>query len=211
MASPVVVSRIQNRRGTQAQFDALYPPGYDGVGGADINVYTGILLPGELALCTDTRRAFIGNLNGEYVELDTVVGDGIVLDPLSVVLPPAPTFTLIPELTYQVTPFFTLLYSITNSASPDWNTIGSVFSKNGELKITAVEDFIPPPPIPPFPPLTPVTLTDTGTEINLALPADISFIARYDLTATNIEILYMHDFAGSLTFSTSTIRWAPFI
>jgi hypothetical protein len=33
MASPVVVSRIQNRRGTQAQFNALYPPGYNGIGG----------------------------------------------------------------------------------------------------------------------------------------------------------------------------------
>ncbi len=211
MASPVVVGRIQNRRGTQTQFDALYPPGYDGVGGADINIYTGILLPGELALCTDTRRAFIGNLNGEYIELDTIIGDGIVLNPLVVVLPPVPTFTVIPELMYQATPFFTLLYSITDSLSPDWNTIGSVFSKNGELKITAVVDFVSPPLIPPFPPLTPVTLSDTGTEINLATPADISFIAQYDGTFTNIELLYMHDFAGPVTFSTNTIRWIPFI
>jgi hypothetical protein len=33
MSAPVVVSRIQNRRGTQTQFNALYPPGYSGVGG----------------------------------------------------------------------------------------------------------------------------------------------------------------------------------
>lgn len=211
MAAPVVVSRIQNRRGTQIQFDALYPPGYEGVGGVDINLWPNILLPGELALCTDTRRAFIGNLNGEYIELDTQMGDGIVLDPLVIVLPPAPTFTVIPELTFAVTPFFTLLYSVTNSLSPDWNTVGSVFSKNGEMKITAVVDFVPPPPIPPFPPLTPVTLTDTGTEINVALPADISFIAQYDGTLSNIEILYTHDFAGPLTFSSSTIRWIPYI
>ena len=211
MASPVVVSRIQNRRGTQTQFDALYPPGYDGVGGVDINIYTGILLPGELALCTDTRRAFIGNLNGEYIELDIVIGDGIVLDPLVVVLPPAPTFTVIPELTYRITSFLTVLYSITNSLSLDWDTVGSVFSKNGELKITSVVDFVPPPPIFPFPPLTPVTLSDTGTEINLAIPADISFIAQYDGTLTNIEILYMHDFAAPVTFSSSTVRWTPFI
>src|SRR5271165_5499288 len=33
MAEPVVVSRIQNRRGLQADFNALYPPGYQGTGG----------------------------------------------------------------------------------------------------------------------------------------------------------------------------------
>src|SRR5690606_14937459 len=154
-------SRIQNRRGTQTQFDALYPPGYDGVGGVDINLWPNILLPGELALCTDTRRTFIGNLNGEYIELDTFVGDGIVLEPVVVVLPPAATFTVIPELTYAVTPFFTLLYDVTNNLSPDWNTVGSTFSRNVEMKITAVSAFPPLPPIPPFPPLTLLTLTDS--------------------------------------------------
>lgn len=67
--TPVVVSRIQNRRGTQADFDNLYPPGYTGTGGA---IGPDILQPGELALCTDTRRVFIGNINGEYIELATL-------------------------------------------------------------------------------------------------------------------------------------------
>ncbi len=165
MATPVTVTRIQNRRGTQAQFETLYPQGYQGTGGfgdpvwstqpvlissvvatgttitvsiisaylmppyntllvpgsaivvsgvtpsiyndtytissidtvtspgftlincasiltgsADpdtgsfylpfvIENYQGVLLPGEIALCTDSRRMFIGNLNGEYIDV----------------------------------------------------------------------------------------------------------------------------------------------
>ena len=75
MASPVVVSRIQNRRGTQVQFDALYPVGYTGIGGYgslpgfNVTNFPDVLLPGELAFCTDTRRLFIGNINGEYTEV----------------------------------------------------------------------------------------------------------------------------------------------
>lgn len=75
MASPVVVTRIQNRRGTQAQFDALYPPGYTGVGGYGSIVgfnatnFPDVLLPGEMAFCTDTRNVFLGNVNAEYVQL----------------------------------------------------------------------------------------------------------------------------------------------
>ena len=202
MASPVVVSRIQNRRGTQAQFDALYPPGYDGIGGVDINIWPNILLPGELALATDTRNTYLGNLNGEYVQLATTLGDGLVLNPLVITLPPAGVSTIIPELTFAVTPFFTLLYDITDSLNPDWNVPGTNFSRNGEMKITAVVDFVGPP--------SSVSLTDTSTEVNLSAPDDISFTAAYDGTSTNIEISYMHDFPGNLTFSTSTIRWLPF-
>jgi hypothetical protein len=75
MASPVVVSRIQNRRGTQAQFDALYPVGYTGIGGYgslpgfNATNFPDVLLPGEVAFCTDTRRFFIGNINAEYTEV----------------------------------------------------------------------------------------------------------------------------------------------
>jgi len=83
MTSPVVSSRIQNRRGTQDQFNGvsgIYPDGYDGVGGYgsqpgfDITNYPNVLQPGEIALCTDTRRTFVGNLNGSYVELAAGVG-----------------------------------------------------------------------------------------------------------------------------------------
>lgn len=72
---PVTVTRIQNRRGTYSQFLALYPIGYNGVGGFDSvpgytpTAYPNVLQPGELALCTDNRKMFMGNLNGEYIQV----------------------------------------------------------------------------------------------------------------------------------------------
>jgi hypothetical protein len=197
MASPVTVSRIQNRRGTQAQFDALYPPGYNGVGPVDINLYPNILMPGELALCTDTRRVFLGNLTGEYVELASAAGGGILLGPLVLQLPPIGIFTPIPQLDYPATPFFTLLYDITDALSPDQNVVGTTFSRNGEMKITAVVDFGP----------GSVSLTDTSIDVNTTL-FDISFTADYN--GPDIEISYKHNFPGNLTFSSSTILWLPF-
>ena len=200
MSSPVVVSRIQNRRGVQADFDALYPVGYTGIGGCDINVYPNILLSGELALCTDSRRVFLGNEAGEYVEIPIVLDGGIFLPPLVVILPPVGVFTTIPELDYLPTPFFTLLYSLTDTVLPDWNTVGSNFSKNGELKITAIDNETP----------VRATLTDTGTEINLTAN-DISFMVEYvNSPSQHIAITYKHDFSSDLTFSTSTISWVPF-
>lgn len=212
MATPVVVSRIQNRRGTQIQFDALYPPGYSGIGGVDLNLYPNVLMSGELALCTDSRRIFLGNVNGEFVELAQSLSsaNGIFLQPAVMTLPPAASFTVIPGLTYAKTPFTTIMYDITDTISPNWNLVGSNFSKNGALEITAVANFVPAPPVPPFPAVTPVTLTDTGTEINRTVPDTITFSARYNVGATNIEILYRHDFASSLTFSTSSLKWIAF-
>ena len=62
--TPVVISRIQNRRGLQADFDALYPAGQPGTG-------PDVLQPGELALCTDTGNVYIGtidsNIPGYYI------------------------------------------------------------------------------------------------------------------------------------------------
>jgi len=197
MASPVTVSRIQNRRGTQAQFNALYPPGYTGVGPVDINIWPNILMPGELALATDTRRIFLGNLTGEYVELAAATGGGILLGPLVLQLPPIGIFTPIPQLNYPATPFFTLLYDVTDALSPDQNVVGTTFSRNGEMKITAVVDFGP----------GSVALTDTSIDVNTTL-FDISFTADYN--GPDIEISYMHDFPGNLTFSSSTILWLPF-
>jgi hypothetical protein len=204
MASPVVVSRIQNRRGTQDQFNALYPLGYTGTGGCDILLYPDILLPGELALCTDSRRIFLGNENGEYVEIPIVLGDGIFLHPLRLTLIPAASFTQIPELDYLSTPFFTLLYDLTDDTlMEDWNTVGTNFSKNGELKITAINNEP-----------TDASLTDTGTEINLTPLYDISFKAVYNNdplpNSPHIEIWYTHNFPTNLTFSTSTISWISF-
>lgn len=205
--APVVVSRIQNRRGTQTQFSGLYPPGYVGVGGFgsipgfNITNFPNVLMPGELALCTDSRRTFIGNLNGEYIELaEDIAGGGILLGPLEVSLPPAAVFTVIPALTYLATPFTDFFYSITDSASPDWNTVGVNFSRNGTLTITAISPVI----------ASPVNLTDVGTEVNNLAPDSISFIATYDGTNTNIEISYMHNFPGNLNFSTSSVKWRAF-
>lgn len=207
MASPVVVSRIQNRRGLQSQFDLLYPAGYAGIGGYgslpgfNSTNYPDVLLPGEIALCTDSRRSFIGNINAEYIELAISSLNVLSLLPLVIQLPPIGTFTTIPELTYLVTPFFTLFYDLTDDLSPDQNIAGTNFSRNGSLQITAVKYVASPPA---------ATLTDTGTEINNASPSTISFIAEYDVTQTLIEVKYMHDFPGNLTFSSTSLVWQPF-
>ncbi len=206
MSSPVTVTRIQNRRGLQTQFEALYPPGYtappfNGTGGFGsipgytLAAYPDVLLPGELAFCTDSRRMFLGNINGEYVEIALTGGDPGTLNPITSVLAPAAVFTTIPELslTPGKTPFFKVEYSLTDSPNPDWNTVGTNFARNGELEITAVTS-IP-------------TLTDTSTEINLTA-FNVSFQAVF--AGGNIEIQYMHDFAGPLTFNTSTIKWSAF-
>ncbi len=203
---PVVVSRIQNRRGTQVQFDNLYPSGYIGIGGFGsivgftIENFPNVLMPGELALCTDSRRIFMGNINGEYVEISESSLDGLSLAPLNVVLPPTSVYTVIPQLTYLATPFYSLLYSITDSISSDWNSVGTDFSRNGELQITAVISSAS----------NPVSSTDIGTEVNEVPPNAISFTAQYDLSLSNIEILYKHDFSGNLQFNTSSIRWLQF-
>ena len=164
MSTPVVVSRIQNRRGTQSQFNGsyvppgpgpIYPTGYNGIGGfgsvsgpliattstsgtgsvatvsfaaatylenspigSSVTItgvtpvgyngiwtvtassgtsvsfasattgvqtvagtitrpynsinYPSVLLAGELALCTDSGRVFMGNINGEYLEISVI-------------------------------------------------------------------------------------------------------------------------------------------
>jgi hypothetical protein len=284
MASPVVVSRIQNRRGTQDQFDSLYPgaytsavgasssgsvvtvtstagvyenglvsvisgtgqfapgttvtsidsatqftvnvaptialsgatvsiPAYSGTGGLNLVDYPSVLFPGEIALCTDSRNIYIGNINGEYILFGAGGGgaDLSALLPLVLTLPPAVTYTVIPELTFQATPFFNLLYDITDSSSPDWNDVnGTSFARNGQFKITAVQDFTPVPNS-PYPDITSASLVDDSVEVKN--PADytledISFIAQTN--GTDIEISYKHDFPVSLTFSSTTIRWQPF-
>lgn len=228
MTTAVVVSRIQNRRGTQTQFDgyaysvagpnSVYPLGYTGTGGYGsypdftANNYPNVLLPGEVVLCTDSRRVFVGNLNGEYMELAGVSDfTDIILAPLVIQLPPVSAFTPMPSLSvYNPTPFLSLLYSITDSPLPSLaNSVGDTFSKNGELKITSVANFVPAPPIPPFPALGPVSLTDNGTEVNTTMH-DISFTANYD-TGGSIQISYMHNFPVTLTFSTSSIIWEPLL
>lgn len=209
MTTPVVVTRIQNRRGTQDQFNGvagIYPSGYDGVGGYNppgsgpigftATAYPNVLLPGEIAFCTDSRRIFMGNISGEYVELALGTGSDGVFTPLSISLPPVGVMTVIPALTYTQTPFMKLMYSLTDSLSPDWNTLGPTFSRNGWLEITAVSG------------TSTAVLSDFGTEVNDSAPSEIYFEAN--LSGSNIEISYMHDFAGNITFSTSSFIWAAY-
>jgi hypothetical protein len=213
MATPVVVSRIQNRRGTQTQFNgyvysapgpnSLYPAGYNGVGGYydpldpvsppefTVSNYPNVLMPGELALCTDTRQMFIGNVNGEFIQFSGRAAS-IVLEPLVLQLLPVPTLTVIPELTFLPTPFRTILYSVTDVSNVDPNAVGVNFARNAELLVTAIN--------------TTALLVDQGTEIN-ATSYTIEFEAHYDITNSFIEILYMHNFPSNVTFSTSSIIW----
>jgi hypothetical protein len=215
MATPVTVSRIQNRRGTQAQFNALYPSGYTGVGGYNppgtgpagftAAAYPNVLLPGELAVCTDTRRVYIGNANGstlgEYIELEPIFATGETMAPTSwSLVGPVASFQLIPgpfssNLSFSTTPFFTIEYSVTD-VGPNWEAPGVNYSKNGEIKVTATTSA--------------ATLIDEGVEMNPSL-YNLSFMAQYTSPAkTNIQILYMHNYPGTLTLRTSSIRWIPF-
>jgi hypothetical protein len=277
MSAPVVVSRIQNRRGTQTQFNALYPVGYTGVGGftptpvspppvtitassgtgtvatltvsalpAGISVgsqiivtgngaydgtyivtslfgltisyastatgsvtgglvtfpynivnYPNVLMPGELALCTDTRNVFLGNLNGEYLELGQASSSGISITPLVITLPPAATFTVIPSLTFTAVPFTTIWYDAIDGSTPDWDILGMNFSRNGQLQITAITN------------ADSATLIDSSTEIN-NYTGQLSFEAVYN--GTNVQISYINTLtpSTSVTFSTSTIQWITF-
>lgn len=279
MVSPVTVTRIQNRRGTQAEFDALYPAGYNGVGGYDspfntssitsgsyttisgsgssaliqvtlditggsfasgssitvtgvtpsayngtfvvysstpttvVYRYTGtaptgvvsvpgivypaytptlfsnVLMPGELAVCTDTRNIFMGNLDGEYVQVATK-DTGDALPPVIIALAPAASYSST-TLVYSATPFYTVLYSLTNSTSTENpNSVGTTFSRNGSLTITANAST--------------ATLNDVFTEVN-GTSYTASFIAEY--SGPNIIIKYKHNFPTNLVFSTNSIHW----
>lgn len=278
MTSPVVVSRIQNRRGTQEQFEALYPgpyeslpgatslglivtvndttglyigarpvakfgtgqfaPGtviesidsltqftvnipptvplsgaptvvfverYNGVGGVPISSYPNILLPGELALCTDSRKVYIGNLNGEFVELLVFEPNtDLLLQPLVKILPPSAVWTDMPDggLEYNTTPFLTVLYDVTDIIDPNWNVTGINFTRNGELKVSARN--------PSAPLASNISLNDSSSDSNADTNFDISFRAIYDLSGSKIKIQYTHSFLTNLLFSTSTVRWIPF-
>lgn len=218
MTSPVIVSRIQNRRGTQFQFDGLaynpagpnsmYPAGYDGLGGYGSltnftpSNYPNVLLPGEIGFVTDSGKVYIGNLNGTYTEIGTSgsATSGTELLPVTTTLPPTqasgatPVFVSLDELKYNVTAFFSIVYDITDSGSLDWNEVGSTFSRNGEIKITCLSG-------------GPALLNDVSTEINTS-STFFSLQAVYN--SPYIEIHYSHDHPTNLTFSTSTTRWLPF-
>jgi len=190
----VVISRIQNRSGTQANFEALYPPGYNGIGGA---TGTQILQPGEIALCTDTRNIYMGNLNGEYIQVGSGGGSSGEFAPIVVNLPPSPTFVPVPGILFTPTPFMRIIYSIVDEITDDPNQVGTDFSKNGTLEITSVV----------YVDANSVSLTDSGVENN-STAFDVSFLAEYDVDG-NIQVSYKHDFPDDLTLSTSSLIWLP--
>ena len=196
--TPVVVTRIQNRRGTQTQFDALYPPGYGNQGygnfpGFDESSYPNVLLPGELALITDKRRLYIGNINGQYIEIVVGSESSIDLQPVvSSLNNTAGNYVVIQELEVDPISFQQIFYSINDSASFDPNATGTNFSAAGILTVTATSSV--------------ATLNNTMTEENTT-SSQISFIAEYSNDLTKINILYNHDFPGTLRFYTGTIRW----
>lgn len=177
MSTPVVVSRIQNRRGLQSAFDALY----------DTSNQAGRLRPGELALCHDTNRLFMGT----EVSPTNAIGYFEIISggnpaPLEILLSDNSAFgswSTITQLTVVSTSFLTIYYSIDNN--------DNTFSKNGELKITSTSDT--------------ATLTDTGVEINPTI-FDISFKA--ELLGDNIVVQYKHNFGTNLMFRTTTLVWS---
>jgi len=187
--TPVVISRIQNRRGMQVDFDNLYPSGQPGTG-------PDVLQPGELALCTDTGNMYMGttvnSVNGYYISVGSS-SSAPTLIPLITTLPPSASWAnMLTPVT--ATPFFKVLYSIVDTSTADPNIVGTNFSKNGELAVTSTTNL--------------ATLADTGIEVNTTM-FDISFQAIR--SAGNIQLQYMHNFPAALTFSTSNIVWAPLI
>lgn len=192
MANEVVVSRIQNRRGTQAEFDALPNPK---------------LQPGEIGLITDTDRVFIGNADGTLLELTVSSSAGINFTPIISTLvptysdvhipPPSDSWTIIPVLDFAPTDFLNILYSATEN-TPD-ESIPPGFSKNGELTITSSAQLV-------------ATLNDAGTEINTySTPTpELGLMVSFSGDNSTIQVKYTHNFPYSLTFKTGTIQWAPF-
>ena len=150
-----LITRFTNRRGTQAEFDSLYPPGYTGVGGVNLKDYPNVLSQGEIGVCLDTARVFLGTLNGEYIELDAGVDDvhQLMLRPLSVILPPSSGFARIPHLDSPYTAMLIIKYSITDNTTETWTDPGLQFTKSGTIRVTTTTGDLP-------------GAFDTGTELS---------------------------------------------
>lgn len=202
--TPVVVSRIQHRRGTQDQFNALYPPGYTGVGGYDGP--STILQPGELAVCMDSRRVFVGALNGEYFEMGTGSGTGGGgsseccggLIAVSIPLQPSPdTYAPVPGVRFNPTPFHDIQYSATDATSPDVDAPGTMYTRSGKLTITSLKQSAA---------SDLVNLVDYSVEVNKTV-YDLVFRADYDGDGKSILVSYRHNFPMPLRMTTSSIVW----
>lgn len=185
MPTQVVVSRIQNRRGSYDDFISLYVPG-----APDEQK----LQPGELGLCIDTQQLFIGtdDVNAPFEIAKDVSPSEIVFTPIIIDLPKTSTWTTLSELSYSnpsSTPetigLLNILYSL--------QLIGATgFAKNGTLSVTSLQDV--------------AALTDTGVEIN-NLTGDITFKAIAELGSVHIQ--YTHSFDETVQMSTTTLKWIP--
>jgi hypothetical protein len=186
MALPVLFSRIQNRRGTQNDFNTLYI-GVDPILGS---TNPALLQPGELAVVTDSENVYIGTIPlGTYFKITSASG----FIPLQIVLAPVASYTTIPALT--TTTLLSLLNIDYSVADTDLSTIktGITFSRNGELQVTSITTGAA------------ATLTDNSTELNSTAYA-LSFIAIQ--SGSTLEIQYKHNFTGNLYFNTVTQVWA---
>ena len=206
MSSPVTVSRIQNRRGLQSQFNGLdpnkiYPTGYNGAAPGygtppDYNAttYPNVLQPGEIAFCLDTGNVYIGGDNGTFVHVNAPAVPSAFLDPFVIQLLPVSNYTTIPWLTYQPTPLMNIIYDVVDSGSNLPNVTGVTFSRSGTLSVTVL------------PGTSAATLNDVSSELN---NSGIVLLFQAVYVAGNVEIQYYHNSSSTLTFSTSTIRWNP--
>jgi len=215
--SQVVISRIQNRRGTIAEFQALYPLDYDGSSGYNSTKfpnynptdYPNVLQPGEIGLCTDSEQLFIGSINGTYLGVQVEESNNnLNFAPIVVLLQPSNWIAVGPELEFDppISSFLNIFYTLS-----DVNPItgaANQYSKNGTMSITETASL--------------VQLSDTGIEINTypvtldpngipLNPIDISFETRYtSIPGGSIQVFYKHNFPNPLYLSTATIQWGPF-
>ena len=193
-----LVTRFTSRRGTQAEFDALYPPGYTGTGGVDLKLYPKVLAQGEMGVCLDTSRVFLGALNGEYIELDSSSDvQQLMVRPATVILPPSSGFARLPHLDSIYSPFLLIKYSITDNIGAEWTAPGVRYTKSGTLRITASNGEYP-------------TAVDTGNEISYDYSKDVYFTVKTDTAKNNIYVYYRHNFPWPLRLSTAVVSWVGF-
>lgn len=207
----VVLSRIQNRKGTLVEFEDLYAP---------LSDPSLQLLPGELGLAFDEStgeyRLFIGGLtSGTYTEIaidgnPTTLDSTLNISPLVVYLAPSAIWSPVTSLWYTPsisnsnTCLLNILYGVVEQELTPVPMSTTPFTKSGQLSITTT-------PVRSGDSFTPVSiLTDTGTEINQYPDPqpDISFRATY--SGGTVQVEYKHDFPGLVQLSTSTIKWATF-
>jgi hypothetical protein len=181
MTNPqVVISRIQNRRGTQSEFDALPSPK---------------LAPGEIGMTTDTQRVFIGNADGSYLEFTIQESfNQLLFTPLIIPLPISGTFIPVPGLEFIAGGLLNIIYTVSDTASP---SVPVSYSKSGTMTVTCTTtqtDLVD----------SGIEIDDYPSGSSL------TFSSQYASDNISVQILYSHNYPVPLTLSTSTIQWVPF-